>query len=546
MTKRQELIVFFALIVSLCMNVSAHESTRLAHERSLRAIKPKKAALNKPIAQQCKKEHCHLTIKLIDADTGQRVSGLVQAQGSDGEIILLDETLNRGFNLPAKHGSRKWNCIVGDGKVTAPKHKITLKAIKGLATEITETTIDLSGLDEAVVTMKLKRIWNAKSKGWRNGNTHLHLQRMTREQADNYLKTITEVDGLELVFVSYLVRPSADHLYISNTYTQSDLEKLGDDDTIFGYGEEQRNDMAGVAGYGHVMYLNIKRLVHPVSIGPRIMDEGYDYPSIRKGIKVMRGDGATVIWCHNAYGMEDVPNWIDGIIDAQNIFDGGNKGGYEDTYYRYMNLGIKAPFSTGTDWHVFDFSRAYTKVSGKLSVENWLEALEAGKSFITNGPFFEFEVQGRDIGETIKLDKSGKLKVKGKAIGRIDFEKLELVFNGQVVHTLCSKKVGGHYEAEMEYDLNVTEPGWAAIRINAGDKNNDMGKPLFGHTSAVYIELAGKKVFKRETAKLLIEDMKKSIEVIKEHSKFADDTQRENVLDIYRNGIGTMESRIQQ
>ena len=84
------------------------------------------------------------------------------------------------------------------------------------------------------------------------------------------------------------------------------------------------------------------------------MRQGTDFPSVRHGIDQAREDGATIVWCHNAFGFEDIPDWIAGVVDAQNIFDGGNKGDYEDTFYRYMDVGLRVPFSTGTDWFMFD------------------------------------------------------------------------------------------------------------------------------------------------------------------------------------------------
>ena len=57
------------------------------------------------------------------------------------------------------------------------------------------------------------------------GNTHLHLSGLTREQADEYLRTLPRADGLDLVFVSYLERAQADREYVSNGYTLADLER---------------------------------------------------------------------------------------------------------------------------------------------------------------------------------------------------------------------------------------------------------------------------------------------------------------------------------
>ena len=82
-----------------------------------------------------------------------------------------------------------------------------------------------------------------------------------------------------------------------------------------------------------------------------------------------------MIWCHNEWGFEDVPNWLAGLLDAQNIFDGDETPGYEDSFYKYLDLGMHIPFSTGTDWFIYDFSRVYVPIDGDLTRQKWLSAL---------------------------------------------------------------------------------------------------------------------------------------------------------------------------
>ncbi len=87
-----------------------------------------------------------------------------------------------------------------------------------------------------------------------------------------------------------------------------------------------------------------------------------------------------MIWAHNLYGFEDIPNWITGRVHANNIFDGSHRGSFKDTYYRYLNIGLHVPFSTGTDWFIYDFSRVYVQTDRPLTPTAWLEILAAGKS----------------------------------------------------------------------------------------------------------------------------------------------------------------------
>jgi len=540
-------VLLFLLIVSLGnKSVLAHEHTLPRYAASLRQAEADHDTNDRSseAGKSADGSVCRLTLKLVDSETKRALSGLVRLKTSDGEVLPLEGLLNRGTGLRRSHRARQWHVVIESATVSVPQKPLTIEALSGLETELLRKTIDLAGKATGEITLPLVRFHRAAAHGWHNGNTHLHLMSLTREEADRYLRSISRADGLEVVFVSYLRRVKAEQKYISNTYTKRDLQKLSGHGVMFDHGEELRHNFGpGGEGYGHVMFLDIDDLIRPVSIGPGIMGEGYDFPSLRTGIDQARVDGATIVWCHNAFGMQDVPEWVAGTLDAHNIFDGGTRGSYEDTYYRFMNVGLRVPFSTGTDWFIFDFSRAYVEVQKPLTVERWLDALEAGRSFITNGPFLQLQVDGHRPGEVIRLTGPTQLEIRGRVVGRNDFQKIEIVHNGNVIATKSSSPVDGHFEAEMTCPFDANESGWIALRINS-DQKNELGGSLFGHTSAVYIELAGKNIFKPDTARELIADMQESIQTIQEKAVFADGEQRERVLDIYRDGIATLRKRL--
>ena len=317
------------------------------------------------------------------------------------------------------------------------------------------------------------------------------------------------------MFPSYLERKPEDRAYISNRLTGDDLARLSRDGVRFGSGEEHRHNFgAGGEGFGHVLFLDIRRLIEPVSIGPGLMKEGTDGIPLQRGIRQARAEGATVIWAHNRFGHEDLPNWIGGLLHAQNIFDGGSEGDYADTFYRYLDVGMKVPFSTGTDWFIYDFARAYVALPAAWTTRGWLEALAEGRSYITNGVFLELEAGGGRIGDTIAAVAGRDLPVAGRAIGRSDFRRLELVHNGQVIRTEPTAPEAGHFTAKLEHRLHVSEPGWIALRIPLDAGTNELGRPLFAHTSPVYVEVAGRRRFRPEVARGIVNEMQESLELV--------------------------------
>ena len=141
-------------------------------------------------------------------------------------------------------------------------------------------------------------------------------------------------------------------------------------------GEEHRHNYGRHSeGYGHVMLLDMDELIRPISIGPGLMKTGTDSPSLSQNIHRARDEGGRAIWCHQTLGLEDIPNWVLGALDAQNIFDGSQRANYDECFYPYLNIGLRVPFSTGTDWFIYDFSRVYVELPGELTATGWLDAL---------------------------------------------------------------------------------------------------------------------------------------------------------------------------
>ena len=496
-----------------------------------------------------------LELSLTDAETGEPVSGVVRFQYADGETITPDGLLRRGLGINDKSSIHDWCVVPGPVTVELPRAPLTVTAFSGIDTAHATRTLEPPAGPSGSLKIPLTRFADPRTDGWWNANTHVHLMKITRGESDQYLVDVGRADGLDLVYVSYLERAEADVDYTTNRYSRHELQALSDSHVHFDHGEEHRHNFGGGGeGYGHVMLLAIPELVYPVSIGPGISKTGTDGLPLRRGIERAHDIGGTVIWCHNAWGLEDIPSWLSGKLEANNIFDGGTHGSYHSSFYRYLDVGIKVPFSTGTDWFIYDFSRVYIPASERPTSEEWLDQLAAGRSYITNGPLLEFSVNEQGIGEDIKLAEPGKVRVTGRAVGRVDFQRLELVQSGRVVATIDSSAQDDHFTAELDTDLDISKSCWLALRTpppsypedpdHEKTPLNEYGRELFSHTSATFIDIAGRRMFDKSAAEELLEEMTKNREFISEEAVFADDAERNLVLSVYDEGIALLNGRI--
>jgi len=482
---------------------------------------------------------CQVKVELVDAESGRPLAGLLRVTDPGrNEALHLSDLIQR---------EQDWYAIAVGGQVNLPRQRLKLEVLHGIAMRKHEQVIDLQGLDKRTLKISLQRFYNPAAQKLVSGNTHLHLMRLTHAEAHRYLNTVPEADNLDLVFLSHLRRLPDERDYISNQFTDADLQRLSQRRVLFGNGEEHRHNFGrGGEGYGHVMLLDLIKLIRPVSIGPGIMRSGTDGLPLQRGIQTAHQDGATVIWCHNTFGFEDIPNWVAGLLHAQNIFDGGNHGSYEDSFYRYLNLGLRVPFSTGTDWFIYDFNRVYVPVEGKLTVKKWLKSLAQGRSYITNGPFLEFQIAENHSGDTVRLDRPSSLRIVARALGRADFGQLELVHNGKVIQTQKSTNQGGHFQAEFKVPVAVDQSGWLAVRVAGSQAKNALGHVPFAHASPIYVEVAGKPVFSAEVARELIKEIRQGVEVIEAKGTFANQQERERVFSVYQQAIRNLEQRLKK
>ncbi len=494
------------------------------------------------LAEQPDSKHVKIRIRLVDAgDVGKYLGGMVRVLDAEKKHVPLPELFDRMTGLTKDNPGVHWFLIrEGGEETTLPRGKYRIEAVSGLESGLVAQDLDLRDNAPAEVKLELPLIFQAEKSKLVAGNTHLHLKNFSQATSDEYLRKIPVIDGLRVMFVSYLERDKDDLTYITNKHPIGAMPKFSNEHILFDNGEEHRHNFQGFGqGYGHVMFLNIKELVKPVSIGPGIMNAGFDDLPLRAGIDNARKQGGTVIWCHNTNGYEDVPSAVTGRLDALNFFDGSRGGTYEDHYYKYLNIGIRLPISTGTDWFMYDFARVYAEVTGKLTIASWLDAVKAGRCQATNGPLLSLKVDGQSIGAVLDVKEPRTLKVEASAMGRHPAQKLQLIRNGVVIKQVANETG----RIELAHEVRIDEPAWFAVRIESAAKN-EFDRQLFAHTSPIYVKYQGKGVFQAEAAIDLLKQIEEGRSVIKMRGRFSSDEASRKLLGVYDEADQLLRARI--
>ena len=467
-----------------------------------------------------------LTGSIIDADTGEPVAARVRVVASTGQFVQPDGAILKvGTGDPFFYSD-------GSFDVDVPRGLVQVVVERG--TEYVPVTLNLDAPSHGTVTadVTLKRWTDLGDRGWHPGNTHIHYDEK-ETQPDERLMLDPRVEDLRMTAVSILKR--WDLGYATNNYPTGMLTEFSSAHHYVQCGEENRHNFEawGPTGYGHVMLLNIRNVVDPVSRGLLVDSFDPDYPPLSYACDDAHRQGGIVIWCHNGQGMEAPVAAALGKLDAFNLFDPHWMDVEYDIYYQMLNAGIRLPASTGSDWFICSANRVYAYTGTEFEYPSWLEALKNGHTFITNGPALSLEVDGYGPGAEVSAAPGKSLSVLATWKSHRPIAQAELVFNGRVV--AGETYPDGSRDGRLEIDLPASSDGWIAARLS-GAHRDSFHQPVFAHTSPIYVRTGVPSPERAAAARLFSDGIDRDLDRIRLKGRFYNDSQRREIEDLYRQG----------
>ncbi len=457
--------------------------------------------------------------KLTDAQ-GNRVPAKVRVTDTATGTAYFPERAIRTMPKVEKPNIRHYFYARGQYEIAVPPGRYAIEVVRGLNCETALEYTEVGSGITHVQDFSVRQLGNWRELGWYSGNTHTHYHLQIDEDPDDRLRLVPPAEALDVSVISYLIRN--DSPYITNRYPVGRLPQYSRDGTLMDMGEEARNNRTfGDFGYGHVLFLNIPRAVEPVSTGLLSKDgKAPDFPTLSMLCEEARRLGGTTVWCHNGSGMEFPVAAALGQVDAYNLADGLDAE-YE-RYYHLLNCGLRVPASSGTDWWIYDHNRVFVKTEGAFTYDSWIAGLRAGRTFVTNGPLIDFTADGRGPGAQIDRTDAAVLPVRARVLSRLPFDKVEIVQDGEVVAEQPSVK---GREAVLEREIEVRRGGWIAARVVSGAYSHG-GARVFGHTSPIYLRVAGTAHRRAGSAGHFVDEIEESIRFVRKNYKFANDADR--------------------
>ncbi|PYV05156.1 MAG: hypothetical protein DMG26_06050 [Acidobacteria bacterium] len=424
----------------------------------------------------------------------------------------------------------------GDGDaVRLPEAEYTVTCSLG-PEYVAQTKKVAVGGDASEISFRMERWIDPSKYGWYSGDHHVHAAGCAHYQ--NPTEGVRPEDMMRQILGEKLnvgcVLTWGPCYYYQKQFFSGKDHPLSKRDELMHYDLEVSGFPSSHAG--HLVLLGLTEQDYPGA--KRIEDwPTWDLPILRWG----KSQGAVVGFAHSGWGLavksSDLPNYempgFDGIGANEYIVDVTYPDAVDfistmDTpdlwelniWYQTLNVGFRTRVSGETDFPCITDSRVgqgrvYAKVSGPLSYSAWLNAVRAGRSYVSEGKshLMDFSVNGTEVGTNssqVRLDAPATVHATVKAAGYLDpvpnpslqslpydhapywdIERarigttrevpVELVVNGKAIarkNIVADGKVN-----ELAFDVSIERSSWVALRILGSS-----------HTNPIFVVVGGRPI----------------------------------------------------
>jgi hypothetical protein len=495
-------------------------------------------------------------VRVHDAATGQPTPARVRFASLGGETFapfgrLAEFTTDRhqqvGGNVLL--GTKPYAYIDGTCEVRLPAGPLVVDLAKG--PEYTPHHLELMlTAGKLALRFALQRWINLRQEGWYSGDTRAHsltphaalLEAAAEDLAVvNLLAAECQVPGPERK--TYRAIPNI----LAFSGQQPALEMPGHMVVV---NTHNRHPVLGGLGL-----LNCHRPVYPLCFGG---PDGLDDWTLADWCDQCHRKGGLVIWTGAGQGGQDgalgepLADLILGKIDALEIsLPEGSPFDILPAWYALLNCGFRVPLvgASGKDSNAIDLGamRTYARLQPgeELTYRNWIEAIRAGRTFVTNGPLLSFTVAGHDPGAVVSLPTAKQaIRVHAEARSAVPFDRLELLASGIVV--AAADASGSPASAVLEVDLPVATSGWLAARCGGAQQLFHRSAPqrVFAHTSSVYVQVQSRSLWAdAAAAAALTADLDRMLDWVGREGRFENDHQRDHLAGIIRSAKSVLAER---
>lgn len=436
-------------------------------------------------------------LRINDAATGQptpvrlRITDTVGTYYAPyGRLTEFATGVNQDVGGNVQIGTKKWAYIDGTCEILLPPGALHIEIAKGPEyTPIDEEITLLAG--KMSLRFTIERWSDVRKQGWYSGDTRVHF--LSPDAA------LLEGQAEDVAVVNLLIRETT----VKDSFGKMQ-PAIPNILSFSGQSFARRTDDCGVAvntenvhpDLGSLGLLHSHRVVYPLSFDREewTLDDWCGQCHRKKGL---------VVWINPLHQTADflygeaLADLILGVVDAFELtfFEDSPFDALAD-YYKLASAGLVIPLvgASGKDSNglALGSMRTYAHLpsDSEFTYPHWIDAVRAGRTFVSNGPLIESTLNG--VVPASRLDLSADIKplqVRAAVKSAVRFEHLELLWNGDVIADIAST-TSPPYHAVLERELPLQARGWLAVRCRGDALVPSRPSPqrIFAHTSAVAID----------------------------------------------------------
>jgi hypothetical protein len=333
------------------------------------------------------------------------------------------------------------------------------------------------------LTLRIRRWTSMNGRGWYSGDSHVHF--LSAQGA------LTEQQGEDLNVVNLLQSQWGSLFTNTEDFTGAPVA-TADGRYVTWVSQENRQPF-----FGHLVLWGLRQPVMPwCTDGPNEAELGaFLETTVSEWADRCHDQGGTVIIPHFP-----LPNGEPAVLIATGRTDAiemiVQHRPFHEEYYRYLNCGYRLPLVGGTDKMTAEVPvglyRTYVNIGDEqFGYEAWCRAVREGRTFLSGGPMIQLLVEGREIGDTVRLSSPGTVAVGASAESIFPIHALQIVQNGRVVAE--AEDPSGARRLELQVEVPVEGDCWLAARCGGPNywdppsHRDPWGRGVFAHTSPVYV-----------------------------------------------------------
>ena len=449
-----------------------------------------------------------LRLRVTDA-RGAAVPARVSVTGPDGRSWGPDEAWRHaddGFDRRERRFEYGYFHSTGRDSLTLPAGEYAVEVTRGPETRVERRTVAIRAGRDSALRVSLAPLGDLARRGWYSADLHVHMNYGgAYRNTPRRLAFQARAEDLDLV----------EDLIVNKEGRIPDIERsVGRDPvstttTVVVHDQEYHTSI-----WGHVGLLGLRdHVLLPGYSGYAATAVASLAPTNAEVADLARAQGALVGYVHPFDSDPDPADTTDPLtaefpVDlALGKVDYYEALGFVDdpmatahVWYRALNCGFRLPAGAGTDAMAnfaslrgpVGMNRVYVRIGGPLDQRRLLDSLKAGRTFVTNGPLLELTIDGRGVGDELRLgDGTQEVVARVSLRSNVPVDHLEIVGNGEVVREV--PLAGDRTRADVDVRLPVTGSGWFLLRA----RSDRAIYPVLDHypyatTSPVYVTVAGR------------------------------------------------------